>query len=265
MSKHSPPHPTVRRSHRRAAAVGGAVLAFAAVAGTPHVLATVIPGTPGNDVSVGRDNDNAANTFIQPPGTAAQQHLNNTDVLFGRLGNDLLVGRAGSDVLLGGPGNDILVGGPEGGRRSGRDVLLGDEGDDIAVWTPGDGSGTYVGDVGTDVSVVGRLLRAADGSPKLRTYAGRKVPRVDLDGESTYRCALVRVPPSQQLGEQFLLRILLRGRLLATVRLKDVEQVACPSPRAGYGRVADLTRPSPAFLDQRLADFPGVLGAIVAP
>ena len=76
-------------------------------------FATVAPGTPGKDVTRGLDNDNATNTFIQPPGVTAQQHMNNTDVLFGRESGDLLIGNLGSDTLVAGEGPDILVGGPD--------------------------------------------------------------------------------------------------------------------------------------------------------
>ena len=75
-------------------------------------------GTPGKDVTQGLDNDNATNTFIQPPGVTAQQHMNNTDVLFGRESGDLLIGNLGERHAGGGAGDDILVGGPRAGRRT---------------------------------------------------------------------------------------------------------------------------------------------------
>lgn len=253
------------RRHRRAVAVGAAAVVVGAAIGAPSVLAAVIPGTPGNDVTVGPDTDNASNRFIQPAGVSAQQHLNNTEVLFGRLGHDLLVGRAGSDVLVAGEGNDILIGGPERNRKPGNDVALGDEGDDIALWSPGDQSETFVGDVGSDTQVVGRLQVGANGSPRLVTFAGRKVPRAQLDGESTYACRLVPVPASQGVGEQYVLRVYAGQQLSATVRLKDVERVACPSPQPNSAAVADLTRPAASFVTVSLSTIPGVLGAIVAP
>ena len=66
-------------------------------------VATMAPGTPAKDVTAGLDNDNAANTFIQPPGVVAKQHMDNTDVLFGRGNDDLLRGNLGDDVLVAGP------------------------------------------------------------------------------------------------------------------------------------------------------------------
>src|SRR3954452_25253782 len=76
-------------------------------------FATVAPGTAGKDVTRGLNNDNATNTFIQPPGVTAQQHMNNTDVLFGRQNDDLLIGNLGSDTLVAGSGADIMIGGPD--------------------------------------------------------------------------------------------------------------------------------------------------------
>src|SRR5690242_8698519 len=90
---------------------GAALLAAVTLAtGAATAMATVDPGTPGKDVHIGRDSDNATNPFIQPPAVAAPQHMNDTDLLFGRGNADLLVGGKGGDTLLGGPGPDILVG-----------------------------------------------------------------------------------------------------------------------------------------------------------
>ena len=249
-----PLHPGRRRA-RRAAVVGTALAAV--VLAPSAVLATVNVGSPGDDVTFARDTDNASNTFIQPPGVDAVQHLSDSDVVFGRLGDDLVGGRAGDDVLVGGPGADVLVGG------RGSDVDLGDTGDDVAVWEPGDASETFVGDVGTDTQVVGRLLRDGD-QLRLQTFQGRRLPQAQLAGGTT-SCGLTPVPPAQQSGEQYLLRIRVGGELSATVRLKDVERVVCPSPVPGRARVADLTRPAAGFADVPLSSLRGVVGAIVAP
>lgn len=259
--------PQNRSRHRggRAGFFVAATLTLVAAAGAPQVLAAVTPGTPGNDVTVGSDTDNAANTFIQPPGVATKQHLDKTDVLFGRAGDDLLVGRAGSDVLVAGPGNDIAIGGPERGVAPSSDVVLGAAGADIDVWSKGDGNGTFVGDEGVDTVVVGRLALKSNGSPLLTTYAGRKVPHAALGGDPYMACTLVKVPPAQHLGEQFLLRVTVSDKLTATLRLKDVERAACPSPAAGHARVADLTARSPVFASIPLRAIPGVVGAIVSP
>ena len=106
------------------------------------------PGTSAKDVTVGGDNDNADNPFIQPPGVTAKQHMDNTDVLFGRGNHDLLIGKLGGDTLLGGKRNDILIGGPEKGSAPNSDVLVGEEGNDINIWAPGDGSDAFAGDKG---------------------------------------------------------------------------------------------------------------------
>ena len=133
--------PNRRRNRRLAAAslaVGALVLGFAATSS-----ALVQPGTPGKDVTFGTDTDNADNTFIQPAGVTAKQHMDNTDVLFGRANDDLLVGNLGGDTLLGGTGSDILVGGPEKFATPNSDVLIGDWGNDINIWAPGDGSDAF--------------------------------------------------------------------------------------------------------------------------
>ncbi|HEU0102463.1 MAG TPA: hypothetical protein VFR07_09110 [Mycobacteriales bacterium] len=254
-ARHGRPAPYGRRTAVLAGALGLLVLL------PTDVLATVSIGSPGDDVTFGPDRDNASNTFIQPPGVSARQHLDNTDVVFGRGGDDLVGGRTGSDVLVGGPGHDVLVGGPDVPGRPASDVALGDTGNDVNLWGTGDASETFVGDDGQDTQIVGRLLRNGD-ELRLRTYQGRKLPRVSLSTEGQ-SCALQVVPPAQRTGEQYLLRISARGQLSATIRLKDVEQVVCTSPRAGHARVADLTVPSPSFRDVPLGSLRGVVGAIV--
>ena len=56
--------------------------------------ATQIGGS-GSDVLIGPDDDNVNNLLIQPPGTAANQSLNNTDIQVGRRGHDILDRAAG--------------------------------------------------------------------------------------------------------------------------------------------------------------------------
>jgi hypothetical protein len=244
-----------------AGSAAAALLAGSAVLGS----AAVVPGTPGNDVHFGRDNDNANNTFIQPPGVAAKQHMDNTDVLFGRAGGDLLIGKLGDDTLLGGPALDILIGGPEGGQTPNSDVLLGDAGDDINIWAPGDGSEVFVGDRGHDTMVFAPFVTKDDGSLRLVWRHGRKVPRVDIGGQPTFSCDIVPVPPNQNLGEQFLIRFLVNDTIVVTVRQKDVERVLCPAASEGRAKRADLTVAHPEFRSVRLSNIGGVLGAIVAP
>jgi hypothetical protein len=257
---------TIRFPLRKVGAAGAAVAAVGAlVAGQAQLgQAAVVPGTPANDVHVGPDNDNAANRFIQPAGVAAKQHMDNTDLLFGRDGHDLLIGNRGADTLLGGRGEDILVGGPERGQAPNSDVLVGDEGNDINIWAPGDGSEVFAGQEGYDTMVFAPFVTNANGSLKLVKHAGRKIPRVDIGGKPQFTCQIVRVPARQKLGVQFLVRFLVNDKITVTVRQKDVERLLCPSPKAGNARVADLTAARPALRDVPFKRIPGVLGAIVA-
>jgi len=255
---------TTRRPIRRTAAV--AVLSAATVAGVATgAYATIAPGSPFNDVTFGADNDNAANTFVQPPGVAAKQHMDNTDVVFGRDGNDLLVGNLGGDTLIGGRGNDILAGGPEQFQTPNSDVLLGDEGNDVNIWAPGDGSDAYIGDLGFDDMVLAPFVKNANGSLRREIRFGRQVLRVDISNKPQFRCRIDRVPPTQRLGAQYLVRFFAGGNLAVTIRLKDVERVLCPSPLPNRVRVARLTSLTPTvFRDVPLSTIGGVTGAIVA-
>lgn len=253
---------STRRLARSVVALGLAAGVVSAV--TVAGQAAVIPGTDGPDVHFGLDNDNAANTFIQPPGVVAKQHMDNTDVVFGRDGKDLLVGNLGSDTIPGGKGADILVGGPEDFTAPNSDVLLGDKGDDINIWSPGDGSDAYIGDEGYDTMIFAPFVEETDGTLVLETYRGREIPRVDISSQPEFSCTIVKVPANEELGFQFLVRFNVNGTPAVTVRQKDVEQVLCPTDVAGKAAVADLTDAYPAFDNVRLGDIGGVLGAIVA-
>jgi hypothetical protein len=229
-------------------------------------MAAVEPGTPDRDVHIGADDDNASNPFIQPPGVSAPQHMNDTDLLFGRGNADLLVGGKGGDTLLGGPGPDILVGGPDRGSDRRDDVLVGDDGDDVAVWSPGDGNDIVDGDDGTDTLVVGPVLTTVGGGLRLDTRTlNRAIPKVHLDGASNQTCQLVPVPESEHLGVQYLLRISVDGVLQNTLRLKQMEAVVCPGPYTGTARVADLTDGTASFSTVPVSAVRGLAGAIVAP
>jgi hypothetical protein len=235
-------------------AVGVAMAAGLAMVAVGGAQAAVVPGTPYKDVHFGLDNDNANNTFIQPPGVAAKQHMENTDVLFGRGSDDLLIGRLGSDTIVGNEGRDILIGGPEGAPNPpgpNSDVLIGDLGSDINIWAPGDGSEVFVGDEDPnrkDVDVMVFAPFRFNPTQKLSTYGDRKIPLVKIDEEARFTCTLDKVPPTQKLGAQFLGRFrAANGNLIVTVRLKDVEHVFCPSPKKGYAKVAYLDAKVPAF------------------
>ena len=256
--------PTARRPIRRAAAV--AVMSSMAVTGAATgAYATIAPGSPFNDVTFGADNDNATNTFIQPPGVAAKQHMDNTDVLFGRDGNDLLVGNLGGDTLVGGRGHDILAGGPEAFQAPNSDVLLGEEGNDVNIWAPGDGSDAYAGDVGYDDMVLAPFVKNPNGTLRREIRYGRQVLRVDISNKPQFSCRIDRVPANQNLGAQYLVRFFANNTLAVTIRLKDVERVLCPSPWPNRVRVARLTSLTPTvFSDVPLSTITGVTGAIVA-
>lgn len=260
-------HHTTPRTGRR----GRRLLATAAVAGVltaglaTGATALVQPGTNNNDITVGGDNDNADNTFIQPPGVAAKQHMDNTDVLFGRGKDDLLIGKLGSDTLLGGSGSDILVGGPEKFAAPNSDVLVGDTGNDINIWAPGDGSDAFVGNENYDTMIFAPFVEKSDGSLLLSSYGNRKVPRVDIDEKPNFTCTIVYVPKAQNLGFQFLVRFNVNGVPAVTVRQKDVEKVFCPSPAKGKAKVAYLNTTHPQFRDVWLSQVPGTVGAILKP
>jgi hypothetical protein len=246
--------------------VAATLAAGALVAGTAAVSSGLAaPGTPGKDVTLGGDNDNADNPFIQPPGVTAKQHMDNTDLLFGRENKDLLVGLLGDDTLLGGEDSDILIGGPEKGSQPNSDVLVGEEGRDINIWAPGDGSDLYAGNEGSDTMIFAPFVEKANGDLRLNRFEGRKIPRVDIDGQPAFSCTIVPVPDSENLGFQFLVRFNVNGTPVVTVRQKDVEKVFCPSPDEGKALVADLTDRHPAFRGVRLHNVPGTVGAILAP
>jgi Ca2+-binding RTX toxin-like protein len=255
-------HSKQRRTGRLAAASVAAGALVLGVAATSSAF--VQPGTPAKDVTVGLDNDNADNPFIQPPGVTAKQHMDNTDVLFGRANDDLLIGKLGGDTLLGGTGSDILVGGPEKFTSPNSDVLIGDYGDDINIWAPGDGSDAFVGNQGRDTMIFAPFVDDS-GSPLITWAGGRKVPRVDIDNQPAFTCTIVKVPAAQKLGFQFLVRFNVNGTPVVTVRQKDVERVFCPSASPGKAQVAYLTGAAPAFHDVWLSQVNGTTGAILAP
>ena len=62
-------------------AVIGAAMATLVATLQPASAALQAGQTFARNVLVGADNDNAANTFIQPANVTAKQHLDNTDVL----------------------------------------------------------------------------------------------------------------------------------------------------------------------------------------
>ena len=216
-------------------------------------------GTGEADVLIGADNDNVDNPLIQPPGTEANQSLNNTDIQEGRGGNDVLIGLLGNDVQHGGPGADITIGGTEQGVTPNSDVIFGDQGNDINIWAPGDGSDAFIGGRGRrDAMIFGVIDRDADNVPTLTSVGGPHsetgVPTADLSGSPGF-CTVEKVE-DPDLGFDFLVRFFVRatGNLAVTVRQTDVEQVFCTTEPGGAITFADLTDPNPQFNEVSLQE-----------
>ena len=247
---------TPRRRVAIAAAVALLAVSLAASAGAALQL-----GGGGRNVIVGADNDNTENAFIQPAGVAANQSLNNTDVILGGPRDDVLLGLKGNDVLSGDFGDDVLVGGVEKGQQPNSDVVFGGPGRDVNVWAPGDGSDAFVGGSGYDTHISAPLVLDAAGAVALfeRRYGRGQVPHVSIDAKPQFGCTIERVPPELGLGFAYVTRFLVNGNVVVTIRLSGVEQVLCPSPNAGRVLVASLPQASPAFVERPLALFRGSL------
>lgn len=234
-------------------------LAAVGVAAALPATAALQLGGGDRDTIVGLDNDNAANTFIQPAGVAAKQHLDNTDILRGGPRGDLLIGLKGGDLLDGDEGDDILIGSIEKGQPPNSDLIAGENGGDINIWAPGDGSDAFEGGRGFDTHITAPLVLDAAGNLQLFEARHRQVPHVKIDSQTT-SCTIERVPSGENLGFEFVTRFLnAAGGIVVTIRLQDVEQVLCPSPNAGMVKVAYLTGANPAFVERPLGDFRGSL------
>jgi hypothetical protein len=241
-----------------------AVTALTILVGIYPVNAALVRGGDGNDILWGRDNDNAANAFIQPAGVSAKQHMDNTDVLLGSGNGDVMIGKKGNDVIDGASGDDILIGGVENFVAPNSDVLIGGTENDINIWAPGDGSDLFAGDTGTDIQIFAPFV-LKNGQPQLFLAAAynRVVPHVDIDSKPQFSCEIEAAPSN--LGVQFVSRFLVNGTLAVTVRLRDVELVLCPSPNANAVLVADLKSGAPTvFVERPLSTYSNtLLGAIL--
>jgi Ca2+-binding RTX toxin-like protein len=217
----------------------------------PSLEAALEDGGLGSDVLFGADDDNLNDTVIQPPGTVANQSLNNTDVLLGGLGNDVLIGLLGNDVLRGGPGHDILVGGTEQGTQPNSDIIFGEGGNDTNIWAPGDGSDAFIGGNGLDALVFGVIDRDANNIPTLTPKPGSYYPQGVPTADVTNLPGFCRVDPvpDAAFGYDWLVRFFVRstGALAVTIRVKDVEQAFCASEPGGQITYADLTQANPQF------------------
>jgi Ca2+-binding RTX toxin-like protein len=231
------------------------VLAAALVAS--QATAAFLPGTNGDDLIFGSDDDNTSNPAIQPEG-AVNQSLNNADAIDGKGGDDVLIGLLGSDTIRGGTGNDVIVGGTEQATQPNSDIMYGDDGDDVNLWRGGDGSEAFIGGRGTDALVFGNIDRDADNIPIVGPATGRHhktgLPTADVTGQGGF-CTIEDVR-DQDLGYEFLIRFFLRasGALAVTVRTAEVEQMFCTSEAGGAITFADLTAPHPSFVEVSLGD-----------
>jgi hemolysin type calcium-binding protein len=239
------------------AAVVGVLLA--AIIGTPEPSeAALLVGSKGANVLIGKDDDNLDNPDIQPPGTAADQSLGNTDVLSGKAGNDVLIGLLGEDVMQGGTDRDILVGGTEQFTPPNSDVMYGGKHNDTSVWAPGDGSDAFLGGSGLDAQVFGVIDRNAQNLPTLSDPVDgfpRGVPEAEVTLSPGF-CTLERVDEDSSLNYDFLVRFFVRANntLAVTIRLEETEQVFCTSEEGGAITFADLTENNPAFEEVSLRE-----------
>ena len=234
--------------------------------------AALIEAGKGPQLLIGRDDDNTGNVDIQA-GAVANQSLNRTDILEGGPGNDVIFGLNGSDVIDAGPGSDIILGGPDAGAAPGgppnSDIMFGGPGDDVNLWAPGDGSEVFIGGPGLDAIVFGATdlesVPNQDGVllPRLLFGLGafpQGIPTANVSGLPQH-CT---VEPSPSRGYDFLVRFRgAAGNILATVRVGSVEQVFCPSETGTGIAFADLTVPSPAFVDVSQQDVQ-ILNPLVA-
>jgi hypothetical protein len=237
----------------------GLLVAMSGVIPTHTIQAAVVDGGKGPQLLIGRDDDNIGNADMQA-GAAANQSLNRTDVLEGGPDNDVIFGLNGNDVIEGGPGNDIILGGPDGGAAPGgppnSDIMFGGPGNDVNLWAPGDGSEAFIGGPGLDAIVFGAtdleaLADPATGVRLPRLFFGvagfpQGIPTADVSGLPQH-CTVERSPSP---GYDYLVRF--RGaaaNIIVTVRVRGVEQVFCPSKDGAGIAFADLTLPSPAFVD----------------
>jgi hypothetical protein len=235
-----------------AAAVTGVLIA--AVMGGPESSdAALLERGDGAQVVIGKDDDNTNNPKIQPPGTVANQSLNNTDLLSSGAGNDVLIGLLGEDVMQGGKDHDILVGGTEQTIPPNSDVMFGGAGKDTSIWAPGDGSEAFLGASGLDAQVFGVIDRNANNVPtRSGAYSEfpNGVPTAEVTGSPGF-CTLERIGAANSLNYDYLVRFFARssGALAVTVRVEDTEQVFCTSEAGGAITFANLTRDNPRFVE----------------
>jgi hypothetical protein len=219
--------------------------------------AALVEAGKGPQLLKGADDDIQADVLIQG-GAGTNQSLDRTDVLEGGPGNDVMFGLNGNDVMEGGPGDDIILGGPDNGPAPGgppnSDIMFGGPGNDVNLWAGGDGSEAFMGGPGLDALVFGatdrELVADPDTGVKLPSLTSgvpgfpQGIPTANVSGLGN-SCTL---EPSPIAGYQYLVRFRsAAGNILATVRVKDVEQVFCTNQGGGAIAFADLTAASPVF------------------
>ena len=234
--------------------------------------AALVEAGKGPQLLKGADDDIQANVLIQG-GAATNQSLDRTDVLEGGPGNDVMFGLNGNDVMEGGFGDDIILGGPDNGPAPGgppnSDIMFGGPGNDVNLWAGGDGSEAFLGGPGLDAIIFGatdrELVADPDTNVKLPSLTlgipgfPQGIPTANVSGLGNF-CTL---EPSPIAGYQYLVRFRsATGNILATVRVKDVEQVFCSRQGGGAIAFADLTVPSPVFQVVSLAET-AILNPIV--
>jgi len=233
--------------------------------------AALVRGSGASDVLFGLDDDDIDDPEIQPAGVAANQSLNNADLIDGLGGHDVMIGLLGSDTMLGGPGDDVMVGGTEQGQAPNSDVQIGGLGNDVAIWAGGDGSDLFDGGAGNfDALVFGTIDRASNIptlSPATGKYRDTGLPTANVTGQGGF-CRIEQVADPVARGFDFLVRFFSRatGNLLVTVRTRDVEQVFCTSEAGGAITYADLTEVDPQLVEvsiDQVEDLNRTVGAII--
>jgi hypothetical protein len=219
--------------------------------------AALVRGSEASDVLIGLDDDNLEDPEIQPEGVAANQSLNNADLIDGLGGHDVMIGLLGSDTLVGGPGDDVLIGGTEQGSQPNSDVQLGEQGNDVAIWAGGDGSDLFDGGLGFSDALVFGTIDRVDNVPVLSAATGKYrntgLPTANVTGQGGF-CRIERPADPLGRGFDFLVRFFSRatGNLLVTVRTRDVEQLFCTSEAGGAITYADLTDDDPQLVEVSL-------------
>ena len=195
--------------------------------------AALADGGKGPQLLIGLDDDRQDNSAIQ--GAPSQTSLE-PDRRTGGQGNDVLFGLNGSDVIDGGRVRTSSwadpTGAPPGGPPN-SDIMFGGPDDDVNLWAPGDGSEVFAGGPGNDALIFGATDREVNPDPatgvRLPTAAGvdgfpQGIPTANVSGLTNF--CTVEASPSP--GYDYLVRFRnAAGNILATVRVRDVEQVFC--------------------------------------